>query len=185
MIEKFKQYILAGISLLLGAFNNIERLVAFKSSRNLETKIRIHCVISKLNLTYIPELLLWAKSMNVDEVSCQPISIEKDHEFYNLLHLEYNDIEDIREILHLENSLFNSTYAISHDKLLAYCLRNEECFVSDCGDLCSLFIDANGDIWNCPRKLSKQSNICVKPKLEECMIIPQCMTCLKHLVVLE
>ena len=165
--------------------SNIERLVNFKRSHNLKTKIRIHCVISKLNLTYIPELLRWAKSMNVDEVSCQPISIGKDHKYYNLLHLEYTDIEDIKRILHLENSLFNSKYAVSHSKLLDYYLRNQECVVSDCRELCSLFIDANGDIWNCPRKLSKQPDVFSKPKAEDCSIIPQCMTCLKHLEVLE
>ena len=128
---------------------------------------------------------MWAKSMNIDEVSCQPISIRKDHEFYNLLHLEYHDMEDIRKILHLENSLFHSAYAISHVKLLDYYLRNEECVISDFGELCSLFIDANGDIWNCPRKRSKQPNLYGKPKVGECCMIPQCMTCLKHLTVLE
>ena len=164
---------------------NIERLVAFKCDHNLETKIRIHCVISKRNLPHIPELLLWAKSNNVNEVSCQPISIEKNHVFYHLLHLEYEDMEAVRAILHLENSLFRSTYAGSHEKLLDYYLRNEECFISNCGELCSAFIDANGNLWNCPRKLKKLPDIGVKSKVEVCKIIPQCMTCLKHLAVLE
>lgn len=165
--------------------DNIARLLAFKNSHKLETKIRIHCVMSKLNLEYIPELLLWAKSMNIDEVSCQPISIGKDHKYYDLLHLECSDIEDVQKILKLESELFNSPYAVSHGKLEEYCLKNKDCFITDCRELCSPFIDANGDIWNCPRKLSKQPSIFARPEAGDCKIITQCMTCLKHFEVLE
>lgn len=165
--------------------SNIEKLLCFKKKHNLKTKIRIHCVISKVNLDYIPELLHWAKSINIDEVSCQPISIDQNHKYYHLLHLECSDIEKIKNVLLLEGTLFESAYANAHSLLVEYYLKNNQCYINDCRKLCSIYIDAKGDIWNCPIKQVKLSNLGCVCQEGTCNITPQCMCCLKHLEVSE
>ena len=158
-------------------------LINFKRENGIGTKIRIHCVISRVNLPHIGALLEWAKSIGVDEVSCQPVSIEPWHEHYNALCLKYDDFSAIRENLGKERELFDSRYATSHARLIEFCLKNEGCFIKKSRELCSKFIDACGRIWSCPMKLQELPHIDTRPDGGECKISTQCMTCLKHLTM--
>ena len=161
------------------------RLVSFKKNHRIKTKIRIHCVISKYNLHNIPELLQWSELEKIDEVSCQPVSIEKGHEYYEMLHLDDSHADKIDLIFQEENRLFHSNYADSHCKLTKYYLGHKECRIEGVHELCSLFIDAHGQIWNCPKKMKKVNSLFEKATGKDCMVTIQCMTCLKHLQITE
>ena len=164
---------------------DICELARFRKEHGIDTKIRIHCVISRLNLPHIGALLEWAKGIMVDEVSCQPISIEPRSEHYDDLRLRYDDFSAIREILGKERELFDSRYATTHERLIEFCLKNEGCFIKESRELCSKFIDACGRIWSCPMKMQELPSISARPDCKECKISTQCMTCLKHLTILE
>jgi len=165
--------------------HHLERLVSFKKANGIKTKIRLHCVISEYNLNSIPELLQWSKKLGLDEVSCQPVSIEENHKDYQMLHLGESHIDKIAAVFQEEERLFHSDYADSHCKLTLYYLKHKGCIIEDPHDLCSLFIDANGQIWNCPKKIKRVNSLFEKSTGENCKVTFQCMTCLKHLQITE
>lgn len=164
--------------------DNLKRIIMFKEKYGLKTRIRIHCVISKINLDYITELLYWAKNLGIDEVSCQPVSVEKKQENYDLLHLEFEDVDSIQKVLQEENALFGPCYAESHLKLVEYYLKNRNCYLDGLQEGCSVFVDATGEIWNCPRKIKKLDSLTTENKVENCRITLQCMTCLKRFQII-
>lgn len=155
---------------------NLESLLNFRKTHQLPVKIRIHCVITKYNLPYIPQLLYWAKENGIDEVSCQPVFIDGSHPLYNKLGLTQSELLDANKIFTLEQNLFKSNYASSHKKLLQELLTNHEILLFANTHLCMPYIDAKGNIWSCPRKNRTLSNL----QTYNCIVNVQCFTSLKH-----
>ena len=165
--------------------SNLRALLAFRRERGLATRIRVHCVVSKKNISHVPALLRWAHREGIDEVSCQPVSIEPDHPFYGELALGEEHLGALAEIWELEHTLFASQYSSSHRVLVEYYLRHRDCFV---GDTCGLgipFIDACGTLWSCPGKKKALGGLSENGAGLCCRVTLQCMTCLKHLALVE
>ena len=162
---------------------NLQELLSFRREAGIKTKIRMHCVVSGKNLCHVPELLDWAHAQGVDEVSCQPVSIETGHRYFDELHLSADDLPQLSAIWEAEERLFGSHYSRSHSALVEYYLKHRDCFVEDHTGLGIPFIDACGSIWSCAGKKRRLADLGESGKGTRCDITMQCMTCLKHLAL--
>ena len=166
--------------------HNIESLLKVKKANHSKVKIRIHSVLTKKNLHTMSELFRWAIAIGIDEVSAQPVSIQKEHPCYAELALTKEDLKQVKNILKEENELFHSQYASSHSSLLDYYYDHKNCYILNENEQCDNFIDATGVLWNCPRRIYKlDENNINENKTIVCKINNQCMTCLKRRFVEE
>lgn len=170
----------------LTVLKNLQWLIEMKQKNKLTFKIRIHCVISKVNLDSIADLLDWAKDLGIDEVSCQPIDISVSHPYYSHLSLNQTHLSKIKEVLSKESKLFDSQYSLSHNKLIDYYLSHSSSYIETNSSLCDLFIDANGEVWNCPCKIYRVDEIALQNSHPQCCDFrPQCMTGIKRQLIKE
>lgn len=160
---------------------NILQLLEIKKQRSSNVKIRIHSVITKVNIHSIISLLEWAKEQGIDEVSCQPVSLPSNHPLKDTLSLTEEDLHLLHRIWDKEQMLFVSKYADAHNILQTYYLTNPGSFTDAGNKLCHPFIDAKGNVWNCPRKIVQLTGLAShSPDIGRCEITPQCMCCLKR-----
>lgn len=160
---------------------NILQLLEIKKQTSSNVKIRIHSVITKVNIHSIESLLEWAKEQGIDEVSCQPVSLPSKHPLTDTLSLTEEDLISLHRIWDKERILFSSKYADTHKILQAYYLTNSRSFTDAGNKLCHPFIDARGKVWNCPRKIVQLTDLKSRsPDIGRCEITPQCMCCLKR-----
>lgn len=165
--------------------DHIDRLFEFRQKINGSFKIRLHSVVTRKNLPKIQELLLWAKEKGVDEVSCQPVSLERKHPYFHELALTAGDLHGLHTMYSLERDLFQTPYAEIHFQLLQILLQNEEVSLLHGEEECLPFVDAAGGIWNCPCKRRRLESLrpTAHGRSVRCGVNMQCLTCLKHFAV--
>ncbi len=134
------------------------------------------------NIGNIPNLLRRAKELGIDEVSCQPISLSNDHPLADSLSLSAKDQSAVQRIYELEKELFEGAYADSHRLLSDYYFAHSGMYTNDGKGLCDPYIDAAGQVWNCPLKLQPFDLLTgqMLGEIGNCRITPQCMCCLKR-----
>lgn len=159
---------------------NIETILKWKKQYESKVEIRIHAVLTKVNIDTTLSFLKWAKEKGIDEVSVQPVSLAKTHPYYEMLALDKNHLDKIQVILQEEKKLFDSKYAHTHDALLRYLITNRDCYVFNEKEQCDNFIDSNGKLWNCPLKIYEINPDNEITKDIMCNVSIQCFTCLKR-----
>lgn len=147
----YKNYKVNGWNIIV---DNISKIRSIVYNNNLKTKLGIYMVLTSKNLNDLSNLYLMCSNMGIDYFVFQPITLPHNHYLYNELFLSKKLIKNlVMEYKKIEKRKAETLFPSSmYFRLLCDCIEEKK-IEEICNKDALLFMDSNGQITNCPKKM--------------------------------